>query len=91
MSDERDPLREWVETTIDEYCVDNFINNASSIKNDLQMIVDYLWEDEHTSWEELDNPEQHIFIPVNNIKNWLEGQARLEKKQAELMKQQEGE
>ena len=88
MNNNADPLRKWVETTIDEYCVNNYMDNSSTIKKDLQTIVDYLWEDEHTHWEELDNPEEHIFIPINNIKNWLEGQERLKKKQAQLLKEQ---
>tara|TARA_R100000306_G_C4352865_1_gene131076 strand:+ start:244 stop:504 length:261 start_codon:yes stop_codon:yes gene_type:complete len=77
--------RQNVEHSIDKHCVDNFMNNASNIKHDLDRLVDYLWENEHTNWEELDNPENHIFIAINNVRNWLEGQVRLEKKYAELM------
>ena len=47
-----------------------------SIEKDLQKVVDMWWEIEHTNWEELDTPEDHIFVNINNIKNWLEGQRR---------------
>ena len=77
--------RQNVEHSIDKHCVDNFMNNASGIKHDLDRLVEYLWENEHTNWEELDNPENHIFIAINNVRNWLEGQVRLERKYAELM------
>ena len=40
---------------------------------DLQKVVNYLWRDEYNHWEEDNNPEDHIFHPINNIKNWIEG------------------
>ena len=40
---------------------------------DLEVIVEYLWRDEFKDWEEKDNPQDHIFHAVNNIKNHLEG------------------
>ena len=49
-----------------------------SIEKDLQRVVDMWWEIEHTNWEELDTPENHIFVNINNIRNWLEGQRRKE-------------
>ena len=48
----------------------------SDLKENLQKIVDYIWRDEFKDWEEKDNPEDHIFHAINNIKNWLEGQRR---------------
>ena len=48
----------------------------SDLKESLQKIVDYMWRDEFKDWEEKDNPDDHIFHAINNIKNWLEGQRR---------------
>ena len=48
----------------------------SDLKENLQKIVDYMWQDEYKDWEELDNPDDHIFHAINNIKNWLVGQRR---------------
>ena len=47
-----------------------------SIKKDCQKIVNYMWRDEYNDWEELDNPDDHIFHAVNSIKNWLGSQRR---------------
>ena len=30
------------------------------------------WDIERRDWEEKDNPEDHIFVSVNYLKNWLE-------------------
>ena len=43
----------------------------------LQTIVDYLWREEYNDWEEKDNPEDHIFLAVNSIKNWLGNQKKM--------------
>lgn len=42
------------------------------IVKDCQKIVDMYWDIEHRDWEEKDNPEDHIFLSVNYMKNWLE-------------------
>ena len=49
----------------------------NEIKKDLQRITDMFWQIEKNHWEETgtDN-DNHIFINLNNIKNWLEGQRR---------------
>ena len=48
-----------------------------SIQKDCQRITDMFWQIEKNHWEETgtDN-DNHIFINLNNIKNWLEGQRR---------------
>ena len=40
---------------------------------DIDKIVEYMWSTEHNDWEEKDNPEDHIFHSINNIKNYLVG------------------
>ena len=51
-------------------------DKMSDLKENLHKIVDYIWRDEFKDWEEKDNPDDHIFHAINNIKNWLEGQRR---------------
>ena len=46
------------------------------LEKSLQKIVDMFWDIERRDWEEKENPENHIFLSINNIKNWLEGQGR---------------
>lgn len=40
---------------------------------DIERVVEYLWRDEFKHWEEDDNPQEHVFHSVNNLKNYLEG------------------
>ena len=42
-----------------------------TIIKDLQKIVDMYWHEEYRDWEELENPDDHIFHAFNNIKNHL--------------------
>lgn len=37
----------------------------------VRAIVDYMWEDENQHWQELEQPENHIFNSVDILKNWL--------------------
>tara|TARA_R110002020_G_scaffold33316_1_gene101574 strand:- start:73 stop:246 length:174 start_codon:yes stop_codon:yes gene_type:complete len=41
------------------------------LKKDLQKIVDYLYIDEFQHYIELDKPDDHIFIAVNNVEKYL--------------------
>ena len=41
------------------------------LKKDLQKIVDYLYVDEFQHYIELDKPNDHIFIAVNNVEKYL--------------------
>ena len=43
------------------------------IIKDLQKIVDMCWYEEYRDWEELENPDDHIFHAFNNVKNYLIG------------------
>ena len=42
-----------------------------SIKNDLQKIVDYLFEDEFKHYIESNKPDDHIFVAVNRVEKYL--------------------
>tara|TARA_Y100001973_G_C5201732_1_gene338283 strand:+ start:3393 stop:3629 length:237 start_codon:yes stop_codon:yes gene_type:complete len=41
------------------------------LRKDLKRIVMMYWSDEKSHWEELDNDENHIFISLNNVRNYL--------------------
>ena len=43
------------------------------IEDDLQYIIDMYWYTEKIHWEELNNPDDHIFNNLNNVKNFLIG------------------
>tara|TARA_R100001463_G_scaffold102573_1_gene156998 strand:- start:603 stop:770 length:168 start_codon:yes stop_codon:yes gene_type:complete len=45
----------------------------NGIENDLEYIIDMYWQVEKEHWEELDNPSDHIFNNLNNVKNFLIG------------------
>ena len=45
----------------------------NSIEDDLQYIIDKYWYTEKIHWEELNNPDDHIFNNLNNVKNFLIG------------------
>ena len=42
------------------------------IIKDLEELVEYMWAEENKNWEELDNPAGHIFLAINNVRNYLE-------------------
>ena len=44
-----------------------------ALEVDIGKIVEYMWSIEHNDWEEKDNPEDHIFHSINNVKNYLIG------------------
>ena len=62
--------KEYVSTPYKKKGEDMKIN---SIEDDLQYIVDMYWHTERIHWEELDNPDDHIFHKINNLKNYLIG------------------
>jgi len=41
------------------------------LNESISKVVEYMWENEFTDWEELDNPENHIFHAINELKNYL--------------------
>ena len=43
------------------------------IIKDLERLVDYMYAEELRHWEEDNNPEDHIFHAINNVKNYLIG------------------
>ena len=45
----------------------------NSIEDDLQYIIDMYWYTEKIHWEELNNPDDHIFNNLNNVKKFLIG------------------
>ena len=52
----------------------------------MQKIVDKYWRIEYEDWEDKNNPEKHIFLAINSLKNHLEGEKHKEKKMKKLMK-----
>ena len=47
--------------------------SIESIEPDLQKVVDMYWHEEQRDWDELGQPNDHIFHAFNNIKNYLYG------------------
>ena len=44
-----------------------------ALEIDIDKIVEYIWKIEYDDWEEKENPEDHIFHSINNMKNYLVG------------------
>ena len=42
------------------------------IIKDLEQLVGYMWAEENKHWEEAGNPGGHIFLAINNVRNYLE-------------------
>ena len=40
-------------------------------------IVDMYWHEEQRDWEELENPDDHIFHAFNTIKNYIKNKDRM--------------
>ena len=47
--------------------------SIEKLEHDLQRLVDMHWYDEERDWDELGNPDDHIFHAFNNVKNYLIG------------------
>ena len=56
------------------------------INDDMHRIVHLLWEKEKERWERNGTPNNHIFISINNMKNYLVAERKREEKIKELMK-----
>ena len=41
------------------------------LHKDLKRIIMMYWARERNHWDELENPEEHIFISLNNVRNYL--------------------
>ena len=46
------------------------------LHKDLKRIVMMYWLEEKTHWESLENPEYHIFLALNSVKNYLIGEEK---------------
>jgi hypothetical protein len=42
----------------------------------LKRIVMMYWQEEKNHWESLDNPEDHIFMSLNKVKNYIIGKEK---------------
>ena len=49
------------------------------LKEVLNGIVRVYWQQEKDHWEEADCPDDHVFLKLNEIKNWLIGQHKGDK------------
>jgi len=56
------------------------------LHNDIQKIVDMWWDIEKDNWEEAGTPNNHIFLSLNNLKNYLYSERIKEEKMKKLMK-----
>lgn len=44
---------------------------------DLNVSIDYLWDDEQRNWEEDDQPENHVFLSLKRVKEYLDKKLQL--------------
>ena len=51
----------------------------------MKKIINEYWRIEYEDWENKDNPEDHIFVPLNTLKNHLEAEEKEEMKIKKLM------
>ncbi len=48
------------------------VNMDDKLRQSLQRIIDVHWHIEKDHWEELSNPDDHIFIAFNDVRNYLQ-------------------
>ena len=51
-----------------------------NLNKDLKRIVMMYWQEEKDHWESLDTPSDHIFLSLNNVKNYLIGERKANEK-----------
>ena len=51
----------------------------------MKKIIDEYWRLEYEDWEDKNNPEDHIFMSLNSLKNHLEAEHKKELKIKEMM------
>ena len=56
-------------------------NLPDKIIQSLDKIIDMYWPVEYKDWEELENPDNHIFHQFNDVKNWLVSQKEANKEE----------
>lgn len=39
----------------------------------LEDLIQYVWEDEESHWEESGRPDNHIFVKIKKLNDWLAG------------------
>lgn len=39
----------------------------------LEDLIQYVWEDEEKDWEESERPDNHIFVKIKKLNDWLAG------------------
>lgn len=39
----------------------------------LEDLIQYVWEDEEVHWEEAGRPDNHIFVKIKKLNDWLAG------------------
>lgn len=39
----------------------------------LEDLIQYVWEDEEAHWEEAGRPDNHIFVKIKKLNDWLAG------------------
>ena len=44
---------------------------TASIKEDIKTVIEYLWKDEHTHFQENHYPQNHIFRVLKRLKNYI--------------------
>lgn len=47
------------------------MKTTETLKTDLKILVEYLWESEKKHYEESDKPKEHIFNVLKRIKKFL--------------------
>lgn len=47
-------------------------NEREGIKEHIESIINYLWDDEERNFEECDRPKDHIFNKLKSVRYWLE-------------------
>ena len=60
------------------------MRKVEQIYKDLDRLVNYMWLNENKDWEELNNPDDHIFHAINNVRNFLIGRRNGRKEESKL-------
>ena len=45
--------------------------NLELVQAQLEVLIQYVWEDEEANWEEAGRPDNHIFITIRALNDYL--------------------
>ena len=72
VDDQLEVAHHFVHLLMNKYGMTKYEKMSKETMGHLELLIEYLWTEEHKHFEESDRPEKHIFVDVKAIKEWLD-------------------